>query len=366
MSFTQHVKRGAFTALAAAERAMRHPWNRPLSEARNFLLLQHASALGTAIHATPLIPALRHAVPDARIAVAASGFSLDVLRHNPGIDQWIETPNPVKDLGGAVRSLRGRIPFDPGSFITLTTSGNERTLIALQAMFSGAETRVGFTVAPELYQVSLQFDLERSQIANNLRIIDALGHQPKHFEPEIFVSESDRASAHAILQKAGVAAGQAVAIFVTQTSATQRKGWRAERFRAVATHLHQRYGAHILFVGATSEAAAVCEIQQKLPFFTTSVAGQTSISGLAALMQMATIGVTLDTGPMHIGRAAGLPMCIIAPAWSPPIEWLPVGDQRFRILKNLDLPVAPPDYLIDEVSVDEVTAALDDLMLAQR
>jgi len=44
------------------------------------------------------------------------------------------------------------------------------------------------------------------------------------------------------------------------------------------------------------------------------------------------------------------------------VEWLPVGDPRFRILKNADMPVATPDYIIDEVSVEEVNTALMELM----
>jgi hypothetical protein len=56
-------------------------------------------------------------------------------------------------------------------------------------------------------------------------------------------------------------------------------------------------------------------------------------------------------------------MVIIAPAWSPPIEWLPVGDERYRILKNADMSSAPADYVIDEVSVAEVTSALDELIV---
>jgi hypothetical protein len=57
-------------------------------------------------------------------------------------------------------------------------------------------------------------------------------------------------------------------------------------------------------------------------------------------------------------------MAIIAPAWSPPLEWLPLGYPRYRILKNAEMEVCPADYVIDEVSVDEVTSALRDLLEA--
>jgi len=334
----------------------------PLREASNFLLLQHQSALGTAIHATPLIPALRQAVPGCRIAVAASGFALDVLRYNPGIDHLIETPSPLHDLKGAVRVLRQQNPFAETSYATLTSVGNERTRVAAQAVLSGAAVRVGFTLVPQMYRVPLTFDYTLSQIANNLRIVEALGHPTQHFEPQIFFTDADRTQAQHTLAAGGVQPAQPVAIFITQTSVTQRKSWRAERFQAAATFLAERYGAHIVFVGTAAESAAIDQLRAGLPFPTTNLAGKTKLPLLAALMSLATIGLTLDTGPMHIGRSVGLPMVIIAPAWSPSVEWLPLGDPRFHILKNADIPVATPGYIIDEVSINQVTAALAGLL----
>ncbi len=363
MNLVQSAKEVFFSGVAATERLITNQASSSLREMKNFLLLQYPSALGTAIHATPLIPALRHAVPGCRIAVAAGGFGLNVFRLNPGIDHLIETPNPLRDLKGAVTTLRGRKLFDGSPYVTVTSTGNERTKVALQTVLSGAATRVGFTVVPQLYRVPLSYDRSLSQIANNLRIIEALGHASQHFEPEMFFSDQDLDDARSTLACGGVKQGQPVVVFVTQTSVTQRKGWRAERFREAARFLTAKYGAHILFVGTASEAAAIDELSGALDFPTTSVAGKTSLSQLAALMTLCQAGLTLDTGPLHIGRAVGLPMVIIAPAWSPPIEWLPVGDPRFRILKNADMPLAPPDYIIDEVTVEEVKEALTDLIV---
>lgn len=365
MSLLRSLKSAALTGVTAIEQVTGRNivGQTPLSQVQNFIVFQHASALGTAIHATPPFAGLKHAIPTARLAVVASGFSLDALRNNPNIDTLIATPSPLKDLKSSVRSLRHQFPFQKESFVTLTPMGNERTLIALQALLGGASERVGFTVEPGLFRVPMTFDSSKSQIANNLRLIEALGHTAAHFEPKIFFSEQDAVFARELLSSAGIGEGQPVAVFVTQTSVTQRKSWRPERFREAAIFLKERYGAHILFVGTASEAAAIDELRSGFPFPTTSAAGKTNLAQLTALMSLCTVGLTLDTGPLHIGRAAGLPMVVVAPAWSPPIEWLPVDNDRYRILKNADMPSAPPDYIIDEVSVAEVTSALDDLFL---
>jgi ADP-heptose:LPS heptosyltransferase len=364
LSFKRFIKGTGFSAIAALERGFGagRSGERELSSFRNFLLLQHARALGTVVHATPLIPALREAIPDSRIAVAASGFALEVLRNNPGIERLMETPSPLSDWRSAARVLRRENPFRGRDFVIVTPVGNDRTKIALQTLFAGAGARVGFTQVPALYRAAFEFDYTKSQIENNLAILPALGHPVRHFEPQMFFSADDVEWAERMLVESGAQAGQVVAAFVTQTSVTQRKSWRKERFQAAAEFLIERYGAHIVFVGAASEAAAISDLRKGIPHRTGSFAGKTNLLQMAAVLSLCDVGLTLDTGTMHVGRTVGLPMAIIAPAWSPPLEWLPLNNPRYRILKNAEVEVCPPDYVIDEVSVDEVIGALEELL----
>jgi ADP-heptose:LPS heptosyltransferase len=353
----QTVKHAALRALAAFD----HQSKFPLRDVRTFLVLQHAAALGTVIHSTPLVPALRAVQPDAQIFVCTSGFGREVFEGNPGVDEVFSMPNPTKDFGGAVRKLR---EFIRGrgltNFATLTPTGNERTAVGLAAWRAGAGNRVGFTLAPELYRAPLSFDSGRSQIANNLRIVSALGHEVMRTpEPQIFFGSDELVCARSLLNEDGKGS-RMFAVFVTQTSPTQRKSWRAERFVAAAQFLVDRYGAEIVFVGTGAERGAIEELRGRVSGTTWNVAGQTSLRQLSALLSLCRVGLTLDTGTLHVGRAVGLPMVIIAPAWSPVVEWLPIGDPRFTILKNATLESAPADYVIDEVSVDEVIAALQE------
>jgi ADP-heptose:LPS heptosyltransferase len=365
------VKSASISALAALERAFRHK-QPALSSLRNFLLLQYPLALGTAVHATPLLAALRAVLPDAHIEAAASGFALEILRGNPNLDRLVETPSPITDMPGAVRALRAAKFFPGKAFAALQTTGNERSRIAIAALRSGMHTRVGFTVAPELSAAPLVYDPRISQIANNLRLIEALGHgktllqrlqsHPNLLEPRVYPSPQDITTARTLLREQRIDEARPIAVFITQTSPTQRKSWRADRFRIIAEWLDRDYGMQVVFVGSAAESPAVERLQKSLSFRAANLAGRTSLLELAALLSVADVALTLDTGPMHLTRAVRLPMVIIAPAWSPEIEWLPLGNPRARILKSADLTEAPKDYIIDEVTVDDVKEALRDLL----
>jgi ADP-heptose:LPS heptosyltransferase len=364
LGFKGLVKGTGFSAIAALESGFGRGRSveRELSSFRNFLVIEHATALGTVVHATPLLPALREAIPDCRIVVVGSGFALEVFRNNPGIERLIETPSPLRNWRGAGEALRRKNPFRGEDFAILTPVGNERTKIAMQTLFAGAGARVGFTQVPALYRAGFEFDFAKSQIENNLSIVSALGYPVRHFEPEMFFATTDVDWAKAMLAKSGVRDGQMVAVFVTQTSVTQRKSWRKQRFQAAAEFLIQRYGAHIVFVGTASEATAIDELRREIPHATSNFAGKTNLLQMAALLSLCDVGLTLDTGTMHVGRTVRLPMAIIAPAWSPPLEWLPLNNPRYRILKNAEMEVCLPDYIIDEVSVDDAIGALQGLL----
>jgi ADP-heptose:LPS heptosyltransferase len=190
-----------------------------------------------------------------------------------------------------------------------------------------------------------------------------LGHPvPEGLEPRIYFTQEDLEHARGLLSVSAALDHKPLAVLVTQTSPTQRKKWREERFVESAHWLSERHDCRIVLVGTAGESAAIEQTRQRIGGDCISLAGATTIPVLAAALALTDVCLTLDSGIFHVARSEALPSCVIAPAWSPVYEWLPIGNPRFRILKNLDLPVAPADYIIDEVSVAEVCATLDALL----
>ena len=358
-------KRAAFRMVAHVVRVL-HGGSKfsraELAEIRNFLVLQYESPLGSVVHATPLFEALKRAMPDCYITVVASTIAASVLHSNPYIDRCVVTPSPFKDFSGSVRVVRLLLESTPaGARCVITTIGNQRTRLAFLSLLVGSAVRVGYTLAPEVYDVPLLFDPERGQIEGNLDIVRSLGHPAPFYEPRVFCSPQDVAKTEKWLTSLSAPTAPRIA-FVTQNSGGQRNQWSPVRFQQVILKLSDTTGAIPIFAGTEKDALPIEELRKNLPEKGISLAGKTTIAELAALLAQCDLIVSLDTGTFHVARAVGLPGVVIAPAWQSPLEWLPVQSERYCVLRGPSIREIPPDYSIGEISVEQVCDAAQILL----
>jgi ADP-heptose:LPS heptosyltransferase len=331
------------------------------TEVRQALILEYRLPLGCLVHMTPVFEAIKRSRPEIEITVATRGPGLQVLRHSPYVDHLIETPDPTTHLVAAVGTLRSelrrrRICPD----CVLTGASDRRTKIALLALLGSSGWRGGFTLKPALYRQPLQYDQGRSLIANNLKLATLVGGNDEPIEPRIFFSPGDAKIAANLLQTANPK-GQPVVAVVTQNSGGQSTGWHTDRFVRVVRNAAER-GFAVVYVGVAQESAAIDAIREAAGGIGVSVAGKTTINQLAALLAQTDFAVTLDTGTMHVARSVRLPMVILGPSWQKPIEWLPLNLENVRILRGEDRVGVPEGYRLDEISAENVIAALGELV----
>jgi ADP-heptose:LPS heptosyltransferase len=348
--------------LVAVERVLRRKVAAVEPEkVKQVLVLEYMLPLGTCVHLTPFFEALRLCRPDVAITVATCGMGSQVLRHSPCIDRLIDTPDPLKDLRAAVLFLRGslrRLKLEPDC--VLTGASDQRTRIALMGMFGSGGWRGGYTLKPALYQRPLEYDRSISLIANNLRLAGLFGSEAVGIEPRVFFSQENAEMARTLLQEVNPE-GRPLVVMVTQNSGGQATGWYTERFVRVIRHAAE-LGCAVVYVGTSSDAAAIEAIRATAGGIGVSVAGRTNVTELAALLAMSDAMVTLDTGTMHVGRAVKTPMVVLGPSWQRPIEWLPLEVPNVRVLRGVDRDTVPEGYRLDEISAESVIAALDDLL----
>jgi ADP-heptose:LPS heptosyltransferase len=351
--------------LVAAEGSLRSATMAVPARAKHVLILEYMLPLGCLVNMTPVFEAIKQSRtrdrPEIEITVATRGAGLQLLRHSPFVDQVIETPDPTTALRAAVRTLRRELrrrALRPDC--VLTGASDQRTRIALMAMLGSEGWRGGYTVNPSLYQRPLAYDHELSLIQNNLRVAKLIGCERDVSRPSVFFSGADAAAAGSLLRAANPL-GRPVVVMVTQNSGGQCTGWHVDRFAAVVRAAAAK-GCAAIYVGTAGEALAIEAVRHAAGGIGTSLAGMTSVSELAALLAMSDFAVTLDTGTMHVGRAIGVPMVVLAPSWQGPIEWLPLGIENVRILRGKDRVGVPAEYRLDEISAADALSALVGLM----
>ena len=350
--------------LLAAEGLVRGTKEVVPEQVTQVLVLEYRLPLGCLVHMTPVFEAMRLGRPEIEVTVATRGLGLQVLRHSRFVDHLIETPDTTADLMGAVRGLRKQLRargIRPDC--VLTGASDQRTRIALMGMLGSGGWRGGYTLKPELYQRPLAYDAGLSLIRNNLRLAKLIGCEADVTQPRVFFSQSDMVTAKGLLREANPE-GRPVVVMVTQNSGGQNTGWHTDRFVRVIDDAARVSGFAVVYVGTAGDAAAVEAIRAAAGGVGTSIAGKTTVSELAAVLALSDYAVTLDTGTMHVGRAAGVPMVVLGPSWQKPLEWIPLGVANVRILRGEDRVGVPEGYRLDEISAEQVIAALGELVEA--
>jgi ADP-heptose:LPS heptosyltransferase len=328
------------------------------------LVLHYQMPLGCCVHATPLFAAIKHARPGATLVVATRGLAAQTFQHDPHIDVLLETTDPRASRSSLFRTaaqlrrmlldrnLRPKVILQPA-----TDRAGSFAFLAQGLRFAPV---IGFAHAPQLYDTHLAYDSAQSLIDNNLRLAEWLGAPPAHREPAVFFSPDDLTAAQTLLAEANPR-HQPVCAFVMQGSGGQRTGWHEDRFASVIRHM-EALGCAVVFLGTATDAALIARIATLAGSQGTSLAGRTTIPQLSALLANCDLLISVDTGTMHVGRAAGVPLVVLGPSWQQPLEWLPLELPQARILRGPDRSSVPPDYKLDEIDASSVIHAADDLL----
>ena len=330
-------------------------------EPRTILILQYQMPLGCCVHGTPLYTALKSTYPDITLVVATRGLGFATIQHDPSIDHLITTGDPLPSFAArrhVARQLRAELRLRNlrPDLILQDASSKAGSFAFFAALLRLAPTS-GFADAPALYDYPLTYDWSRSLIDNNLRLAES-----PHIEPAVYFTPTDLAAAHALLLEANPGS-QPITAFVVRGSGDQRTGWHDDRFASVVRHI-ESLGHRTVFLGTPDATDTIDRIRSLARSQGLSLAGRTTIPQLAAVLCLCDLLITLDTGTLHVGRAAGLPLVVLGPSWQNPLEWLPITLANARVLRGEDRPDVPANYLLDEIQAAEVQQAADELLEA--
>lgn len=188
---------------------------------------------------------------------------------------------------------------------------------------------------------------------------------------ELATTPEEERAGEEILAKAGVRHGERL-VMLNPGANKDWKRWPAERFAALAKHLHERHAARVLLNGSPAESELIESIAGRAacPVVALPRLG-IRIGSLKAIVRRCSLMVTNDTGPRHIAAAFGVPLLTI---YGPTDHrWAPIPTRanatEVKLLADPTLPETesandhPERCAIDRVTFNSVRDAVDRLMV---
>ncbi len=304
------------------------------------ILLVRLSAIGDVVFASPLITALRRACPRAHLAWLVQPECRALLDDHPDLDEVIVCPmghwrrllkqRQYPDLLRGLKALRDTLHerrFDLA--IDLQGLGKSGLLTRL----SGARERIGLGSregSALLMNRTVPRGGDPRRIGSEyLHLAETLRLPTDPFEMVVHYNATAARGAETMVVREGLGAGYAVLCpFTTRP----QKHWVEQRWGDLASRIRAEFGLVPVLLGGPRDREAADRISDavepdsprgganaaRAPLV--NLAGQTSLTEAAALIEGAALLVAVDTGLGHMGIAAGTPSVLLFGSTCPYLE----------------------------------------------
>ena len=316
------------------------------------ILVVRTDRIGEVLLTTPILTALKEALPEAKVSMMVKPEVKELVEDNPCVSEIIEYgegkigedkggEGKIRGNKGTVGKVRGKKGWIRKAF-RLKNILKERNFDAviivnpkkefhLAAFLAGIPVRVGFDRKWGFLLTHKVKDLkclaQKHEIEYNLDLVRALGIEPHSIKPVLYIKEECPISAP----------GGEPLIAIHPCTSNPKKQWPRHSFAKLADML-ARGGNSIVWVSGPDEAAqsrrgAVSLMKGR----SIDLSGKTSLKGLAALLKKCRFLVSGDSGPVHIAAAVGTPVVAIFGTSDPgsnPTRWGPYGAGHIVIQKD--------------------------------
>jgi len=266
-------------------------------------LVFHLNQIGDLIFTLPALKVLREAYPGAHITSVLRPHLAGLVAESGFVDEILNRPSaPLHAAVGLGLKLRQSHP-------DMAVAFSQSATMALCARLSGARHRVGY-VDSEL----AGFLTHRIQVRGIpcpekvMRLVRGLGLEPTKtdYVGLVRLSAEDEATGRRLAEECE-GSGPLIALAPGESAARPYKCWSTEGFRRVAAALVAD-GARVVVVGGPADRALGEEIVMHLGERGHNLAGRTTPSELAAVLERCELLIGIDSGPMHVAAAMGRPV----------------------------------------------------------
>jgi len=292
------------------------------------ILVIRLDLIGDLVLSLTVVRALKRTYPEAEIDLLALPASAKVASYDPNLSEIItydpniwRRPKALfqlknwREVSALRQKLRAR-HYD----LAVSVYAN---WAAILAVLSGARRRVGY--GPEGYPGFMTDSVpggipgrwrhwapldNKHEVDYCLALAQAAGATltPADRIPHLYVDEKTREEVDQLLLHAGLQPHKPLIVCHINSNNGQSKRWPIPYWATLIDRLIRQEGAQVVLTGAPGDMPQIDQVTSRMHERAINLAGKTSLTQLAALLQRADLLISGDSGPLHMGVACGTPI----------------------------------------------------------
>ena len=305
------------------------------------ILIVKLYALGDCVYTSPMVANLRANFPHAKIYWLVKKYSRSVVEHIEGIDGIIEWQTPKESL----KKLQAE-KFD------IAFSTYRSPLAQLVLWFAHIPIRVGFAWKGRGFSLThkIKFRGDILESDRYLKLIEDLGLPIKTRERRLIVSKEEKEDIEEKAKTFGIDLKHRPLVAIVPGGGDNpqlvmpMKRWATDRFAAVADYLIENKKAQVVLIGSSSEVELAEKVQSYSKNKLINITGKTKLEDFVALLSIFDLFIAVDTGPVHMSAALGVPTIGLYGPSNPDI--LEVATDKNIIIRKDE---EAPEYIPEKV-----------------
>mgnify|MGYP001563404032 CR=1 FL=1 len=275
------------------------------------ILVIQIGKIGDLVCTTPIFREIKKRYPSAHLTTLVLSKTEGVLKNNPRIDEIIFITNYV-GTSGKLRLLNmlrkekydWAINFLPDSFgdiISFWSLIPHR--ITTTYRYSGEIVRL----ISIFNNYRLEYKRHTPLSKHYLNLLGFLDIKDPSGEKEVFIRPAEEEKASEFLRAKNLSTDDLL-IGISATAGIKMKEWEPQKFAVLADRLIEEKNAKIIFIGSADDRILVEGVQKMMHNNSVNACGLFGLSEVPALLKRLKLFISVDTGPLYIADAVGVPV----------------------------------------------------------
>jgi len=314
-------------------------WNKLFRTKKLNILVINTGKIGDLVCATPIFREIKKKFPNSYLVVAIREQSYGVVQNNTYIDKFIFLNSKqyqgffkgiklirelikekfVWSINSSPRAFNTIFPFWAGIPKRITSTSN----------FTGKTARI-FSF---FNNHKLEYKQHTFRLRHNLELLRFLGVKKYSEKKDVFITERENKRAEKFFKKNNLKKND-ILIGISVAAGNKLKEWELIKFSQLADKLIEDLGAKIIFIGAPNDKKSVSKaiVSMKNKALSNT---DFKLHELAALFKKLKLFISVDTGPLYIAHAVGVPVVDITGPCD--VDEQPPRDNRSELVyKKMD------------------------------